>query len=277
MTDFEWAPASAVPNPGVCRYNIGTDPKDDCGQPGTWHVRYARSPSLDTPLVVMTCDAHLGFCLRPQRIDGEVLADPSIIHPVTMHEVKPGTSCVLEGTEPTWWIPELNICVNEEEGIKLGVMAYESKVAWPCGVCGEMTRVSHYRTNSDGSTRHDPFGVNHTLMPDALKHRDEEWQRLFSYIGSGIGQQVPCDRAEPHAAHGQTDAGSASWCPGVEPGMLVQGLCGNREDHAPHYHPSSPSGAPMWCHADQSRRLPHAAEVRRKADRIRAKPVEEAK
>lgn len=38
------------------------------------------------------------------------------------------------------------------------------------------------------------------------------------------------------------------------------GLCGNREDHEPHIHRSTVSGNDIYCHADQSRRLPYAME-----------------
>lgn len=43
---------------------------------------------------------------------------------------------------------------------------------------------------------------------------------------------------------------------------LPRGLCGNRADHEPHVHHSETLGT-FWCHADQTRRLPYAAEVRR--------------
>lgn len=43
---------------------------------------------------------------------------------------------------------------------------------------------------------------------------------------------------------------------------LVEGLCGNKEGHQPHIHDSKSLGM-FWCHADQSRRLPYAAERRR--------------
>ena len=39
----------------------------------------------------------------------------------------------------------------------------------------------------------------------------------------------------------------------------VEGLCGNKKDHEPHDHSSTSLGK-FWCHADQSRRLPYAAE-----------------
>jgi hypothetical protein len=45
----------------------------------------------------------------------------------------------------------------------------------------------------------------------------------------------------------------------------VEGLCGDRGDHEPHWH-VSPSLGRFWCHADQSRRLPHVAEMRRVVD-----------
>lgn len=43
---------------------------------------------------------------------------------------------------------------------------------------------------------------------------------------------------------------------------LPQGLCGDREEHEPHRHESSSLGV-FWCTADQSQRLPFAAERRR--------------
>jgi hypothetical protein len=39
-------------------------------------------------------------------------------------------------------------------------------------------------------------------------------------------------------------------------------LCGNREDHDPHVFTSTVSGNRVWCHADQSKRLPYAMERR---------------
>lgn len=45
--------------------------------------------------------------------------------------------------------------------------------------------------------------------------------------------------------------------------MSQLGLCGIREDHEPHA-VSTGSLSPYWCHADQSHRLPYAAEQRRK-------------
>lgn len=47
-------------------------------------------------------------------------------------------------------------------------------------------------------------------------------------------------------------------------GPYQEGLCGNREDHQAHMHQSSGLGI-FWCHADQFRRLPLAAEKRREA------------
>jgi hypothetical protein len=41
-------------------------------------------------------------------------------------------------------------------------------------------------------------------------------------------------------------------------------LCGNRNDHSPHIHDSGSLGR-FWCTADQSTRLPYAAERRREA------------
>lgn len=47
--------------------------------------------------------------------------------------------------------------------------------------------------------------------------------------------------------------------PGMGPHPV--GLCGNRDDHAPHLvEYAAVAGGPMWCHADQGRRLPWAAE-----------------
>lgn len=44
---------------------------------------------------------------------------------------------------------------------------------------------------------------------------------------------------------------------------LPHGLCGNRDDHEPHVHESATLGT-FWCTADQTTRLPFAAEARRK-------------
>lgn len=38
------------------------------------------------------------------------------------------------------------------------------------------------------------------------------------------------------------------------------GLCGNREDHEEHVFTSTVSGNDIYCHADQSKRLPYAME-----------------
>lgn len=46
-----------------------------------------------------------------------------------------------------------------------------------------------------------------------------------------------------------------------DPAGLPIGLCGNRDDHAPHAHRSGSLGA-LWCCADQDARLPWAAERR---------------
>lgn len=46
-------------------------------------------------------------------------------------------------------------------------------------------------------------------------------------------------------------------------GLLVEGLCGDKTDHDPHSVSDSSLGS-FWCHADQSRRQPHAAEQARK-------------
>lgn len=42
-------------------------------------------------------------------------------------------------------------------------------------------------------------------------------------------------------------------------GNLLDGLCGERDDHLPHVHDSGSLGR-FWCRADQMRRLPAAAE-----------------
>lgn len=52
------------------------------------------------------------------------------------------------------------------------------------------------------------------------------------------------------------DLGLTSFAP------LRDGLCGNRADHDPHLHNSTSLGE-FWCTADQSTRLPYAAERRR--------------
>lgn len=40
---------------------------------------------------------------------------------------------------------------------------------------------------------------------------------------------------------------------------LAEGLCGNREDHEPHYMEFVPvANGPMRCHADQTQRVPFA-------------------
>lgn len=51
---------------------------------------------------------------------------------------------------------------------------------------------------------------------------------------------------------------------------IPTGLCGNREDHQPHIVKKSTLGnrdydGMFYCHADQSQRLPSAAERRRQA------------
>lgn len=44
-----------------------------------------------------------------------------------------------------------------------------------------------------------------------------------------------------------------------------RGLCASREDHEPHIHDSGSLGV-FWCHADQSKRVPFAAEKRRETN-----------
>ncbi len=51
----------------------------------------------------------------------------------------------------------------------------------------------------------------------------------------------------------------AEWWIKAELNALPAGLCGNREDHAPHRHESTSLGT-FWCHADQTKRLPYAME-----------------
>lgn len=55
-----------------------------------------------------------------------------------------------------------------------------------------------------------------------------------------------------------TGCGSCDYC-----AEFPRGLCGNRDNHAPHLHDSAGLGR-FWCDADQSKRLPFAME--RKAD-----------
>jgi hypothetical protein len=52
-------------------------------------------------------------------------------------------------------------------------------------------------------------------------------------------------------------------CDEQTPKELPQGLCGNRAEHEAHQHDSKSFGL-MWCHADQSKRLPYAMEKRTK-------------
>ena len=141
---------------GACRYNLGVKPEEDCGKAASWHVAYA-----GTGTVVLSCDGHFGNTLRPLVVNGEWLDGEIVIEAI--HEAR--GACLLDAIQPTWWAKDLNICVTEEEGVRLGVLAIEYETAWTCGGCGEKTRVSHHRANSDGSVRHDPFGVNHAPMP----------------------------------------------------------------------------------------------------------------
>jgi hypothetical protein len=46
-------------------------------------------------------------------------------------------------------------------------------------------------------------------------------------------------------------------------GPYREGLCGKRDDHLSHLHISTSLGI-FWCHADQTQRLPYAAEKRKK-------------
>lgn len=45
-------------------------------------------------------------------------------------------------------------------------------------------------------------------------------------------------------------------------GPFREGLCGNKSDHEPHTHYSESLGL-FHCHANQKKRLPYVAEVRR--------------
>lgn len=141
--------------PGTCRHNMGVDPKNDCGKPAIWHIRYQGES-----LMVLACHEHLGRALRPDVIDGEKLGED--LPTVALHEV--GPKCLVDSVIPTWWVDDLNMCVDEEDGVRLGVIGY-SDVPWQCSVCGELDSMSHWRSNSDGSVRHDPFGINHAPFP----------------------------------------------------------------------------------------------------------------
>jgi len=48
----------------------------------------------------------------------------------------------------------------------------------------------------------------------------------------------------------------------IDVSPLPQGICANKDNHSPHLHNSDTLGV-FWCHADQARRLPFAAERRR--------------
>jgi len=150
-----WAPRPGE-KPGVCRYNLGVKAEEDCGAPATWHVAYAGMRA-----VVLSCDTHFGSVLRPAVVNGEELDAPIVIE--AFHEAE--GACLLDAQQPTWWCRDINRCVTEPEGVRLGVIAYEAGRSWPCGGCGKATKVSHWRNNSDGTIRHDPFGVNHDPMP----------------------------------------------------------------------------------------------------------------
>lgn len=45
-------------------------------------------------------------------------------------------------------------------------------------------------------------------------------------------------------------------------GPLKNGLCGNRDEHEPHWFMMGLDV--VWCHADQTRRIPYALERSRK-------------
>lgn len=47
-----------------------------------------------------------------------------------------------------------------------------------------------------------------------------------------------------------------------QPEFVPDGLCANKDDHEPHEH-ESPTLGKFWCTANQTSRLPYAAEVRR--------------
>jgi len=57
-----------------------------------------------------------------------------------------------------------------------------------------------------------------------------------------------------------------------EAAALPQGLCGNRNDHAPHCVDSETLGR-YWCHADQKQRQPYASEARLRVGQYAAKPI----
>lgn len=142
---------------GVCRYNPGVNPEEDCARPARWHVRYA-----ETCVTVLACDAHFGSVLDPLVVNGVRLEKP--IGEKSFHAAR--GACLEDGGPlATWWVDQVSCCVTEEEGVELGVLAYEAERSWVCGYCGEETRCSHYRSNSDGTVRHDPFGINHSPFP----------------------------------------------------------------------------------------------------------------
>lgn len=68
----------------------------------------------------------------------------------------------------------------------------------------------------------------------------------------------------------QVAAVAAAWIEDIDsrPERLLQGLCGDREDHEPHAYESVGFGL-MWCHANQKRQSPFAS------DRVRSQHTEE--
>ena len=84
----------------------------------------------------------------------------------------------------------------------------------------------------------------------------EETERL---AGAAMGSESTRSGAVRAILTALADAGLL-----VEPDPVLPsiGLCGNRDDHEPHGWNSTVGR--FWCHADQTRRLPYAAEVRRR-------------
>jgi hypothetical protein len=103
----------------------------------------------------------------------------------------------------------------------------------------------------------------------------EEIERIIQSLQGGSldarkGSLAHQAAVEIHAL--QQDAPTHTWCTCDDPeprgycdlhDSLPQGLCGQRGDHEPHrvaY--AAVADGPMWCHADQTKRLPFALEQR---------------
>lgn len=110
-----------------------------------------------------------------------------------------------------------------------------------------------------------PFEVHDADMRIVLDERDallaepaEEWDLAGEPFGIDIPAWPPAQAELEYITRFAELTG--------DPMTLKRGLCGDRNEHKPHVHRSDSLGV-FWCSADQTARLPWAAERRLRAER----------